>query len=457
MSGHLDRIRSAYTGMAWPAIPPANGAFALALQFQLERSQWQAPETLRSAQLRQLGVLLKHAHATVPFYRERLAGWRPGEPVTAGAFASLPVLTRRDVQAAGAALHSTGVPSVHAPVGRGQTSGATGTPIVFLSTPVTDAFWRAFNLRNQLWHRRDLGLKLAAIRPDRGARDEHGIELPTWGVATAEAFQDGPSALLHSTNTLDRQLEWLAARNPAYLLTFASNLVELAREMHRRGMRLPALREAITYGDMLGPERRAECVKLLGVKVVDMYTTQEAGYVALQCPDHDWYHVQSEGVIVEILDEAGRPCPAGGIGRVVITTLHNLAMPLVRYDIGDYAEAGPPCPCGRGLPVLRRILGRERNLAMTPDGRKFLPSFTSDKWMNIAPIRQLQLAQKARTEIEVRVEAARPLLPEEEQALAAAFRETLGYSYTMTVVRMERIPRSAGGKYEDFIREPGVS
>src|SRR6185295_19750891 len=71
VSGHLDRIHSAYSGMVWPAVPAGGGALALALQLQLERSQWQAPETLRGAQFYQLGAVLKHGYATIPFYRER--------------------------------------------------------------------------------------------------------------------------------------------------------------------------------------------------------------------------------------------------------------------------------------------------------------------------------------------------------------------------------------------------
>jgi phenylacetate-CoA ligase len=54
----------------------------------------------------------------------------------------------------------------------------------------------------------------------------------------------------------------------------------------------------------------------------------------------------------------------------VVTPLHNFAMPLIRYAIGDYAEAGPPCACGRGLPVLARILGRARNLLTLPHGER---------------------------------------------------------------------------------------
>ena len=458
MTSHLDLIRSAYPGLVWPAVPPEPGALALALQFQLGRSQWLAPELLRAEQFRQIAALLKHAYETVPFYRERLesARFRAGDPVTEAWFTALPVVTRSQVRDAREALHSSHVPPAHAPVIVAHTSGSTGTPITCLHTSITETFFRAFNLRDQLWHRRDLGLKLAAIRSDRDVRGEQGMNFSGWGPATTSAYRDGAAALLHSTNSLERQLEWLSEQDPAYMLTLGGNLLELAREMHRRGIRLPQLREAQTYGDALSPEARAECRALLGVRVVDIYSSVEAGFIALQCPDHDVYHVQSEGILVEILDESGRHCPAGAIGRVVLTTLHNFAMPLIRYEIGDYVEAGAPCACGRGLPVIRRVLGRERNLAMAPDGRRFYPSFMAGKWVHIAPLRQMQLVQKTRLAIEARIVASRSLDPAEERALAAGVQETLGHPYEITIVRVERIARSPSGKYEDFIREPSV-
>jgi phenylacetate-CoA ligase len=64
-------------------------------------------------------------------------------------------------------------------------------------------------------------------------------------------------------------------------------------------------------------------------------------------------------IYAEILDDADRPCAPGEVGRVVVSTLHNYAMPLFRYDLGDLAEVGPPCECGRTLPVLNRIVGRQ--------------------------------------------------------------------------------------------------
>src|SRR3546814_2899792 len=107
--------------------------------------------------------------------------------------------------------------------------------------------------------------------------------------------------------------------------------------------------------------------------VKDSYSSEEAGYLAIQCPEHEVYHAQSENVLLEVVDDDGRPCRPGEIGRVLITSLHNFATPLIRYELGDYAEVGAPCACGRGLPVIRRIVGRQRNRLAPPERTTVFP------------------------------------------------------------------------------------
>ncbi len=161
---------------------------------------------------------------------------------------------------------------------------------------------------------------------------------------------------------IDRQAEQLRLLDPAYLLMYPSNAVRLANYFRAHDLRLPNLREVMTYGETVLPETREVCQEAWGVAVSDMYSCEEVGYIALQCPQADHYHCQSESVLVEVLDAEGRPCSPGQIGKVVLTSLHNFAMPLIRYQNQDYAEVGPSCPCGRGLPVIKRVLGRERNI-----------------------------------------------------------------------------------------------
>src|SRR5262249_14466253 len=145
------------------------------------------------------------------------------------------------------------------------------------------------------------------------------------------------------------------------------------------------------------------------VEVVDSYSSEELGYIGLQCPGREHYHVQAENLLVEVLRGDGSPCVAGETGRMVVTTLHNFAMPFVRYANGDYAEVGPACPCGRGLPVLTRIAGRQRNMLMRPDGVQHWPSFPTEVWGGIAPVRQLQVVQDALDHVEVRLVLPRDL------------------------------------------------
>jgi phenylacetate-CoA ligase len=422
----------------------------LAMQYQLDQSQWLSPAELASRQLAQLSVVLRHAHARIPFWRSRLAdaGYDPGVPLAAHHLAELPLLDRRDVQGKGEALLCREVPPEHGRVIKGQTSGSTGRPIVYFGTQLTAFLWRVYTLRDHLWHRRDLSATLGSIRKGAGE-----IVTKGWGISTDSTFDTGPCLGFDIKNDIDAQLRWLQARAPEYLITNAYNLYWLARRALELGVTIPNLRQVRSFGGTFPEDTRDVIRRAWGVPLVDIYTCEEAGYIALQCPEFEHYHVQSENVIVEILDEQGRACAPGEIGRVVLTRLHNFAMPLVRYAIGDYAEVGAPCSCGRGLPVLKRVLGRQRNILTLPDGRRRWPSFPGGKWMHVAPVRQLQMIQRSRDRVDARVVADRELTPDEKRRLIEALQGCLGHPFDMQVEQFADIPRSATHKFEDFVSE----
>ena len=258
-------------------------------------------------------------------------------------------------------------------------------------------------------------------------------------------------ALSAATRTED-QARWLLRERPTYLVSARTTLLPLLQYCSARGIRPPGLRQVETLGAVLEPEVRELCHQTWGVPMVDTYTAQEVGYMALQCPDHEHYHMQAESALVEILDDAGRPCGPGTWGRVVVTPLHNFAMPLIRYDIGDRAEVGPPCPCGRGLAVLRRILGRARNMLTLPSGERVFPGFVND-WFEGFPISQFQIVQLARDHLETRIVPLRPFTGAEEERVRALLIERLGTPFRITISYHDEIPRSTGGKYEDFRSE----
>jgi phenylacetate-CoA ligase len=447
-------MHSALAEITWPALLKGQAAQLAATLYQLEQSQWWSPEELAQVQHPQQLALLTHALQTVPYYQQRYAALGLGTDAKSllEGWASLPILTRTDVQEAGEALRSTAIPATHEAVAVVQTSGSTGHPIQVWSTGLTRFFWQAFTIREHLWRRRDVSGKLVAIRPDRQGAPG-GVTIDSWGPPMDLLFTTGPSALLHSSTAINAQVSWLREQQPTYLLSLPTNLQALAEACRAGGVALPSLREVRSYGETLRPALRQQLQETWGVPVTDVYSAQEVGYIALQCPEAEHYHLQSEHLVIEILDEAGQPCGSGAIGRVVLTTLMNFASPLIRYALGDYVEVGPPCGCGRGLPVIRRILGRERNLIMLPDGRRHWPSFPEHDWMPIAPIRQLQLVQKTLHHIEARIVAPRALTEQEQARLTNVLNASLGYPFLFTFTYHDTLARGKNGKFEDFVSE----
>jgi phenylacetate-CoA ligase len=217
------------------------------------------------------------------------------------------------------------------------------------------------------------------------------------------------------------------------------------------GIELPSLRQIVTMGETLSPHVREEAARTFGA-VTDAYSSQELGLIAVQCPDAPLYHLMAENLIVEVLAGNGTACREGEMGRVVVTDLKNFATPLVRYDIGDVAEVGPACACGRGLPTLRRILGRERNLVLMPDGTRHWPLVGFRHFREIAPVMQYQFIQEGPDTLELRLVTERTLTPGEEARLAARVRENLGFDFAVRFRYFsERLPAGANGKFEEFV------
>ncbi len=448
------QLQSGVAGLSWPAIPPRYALGQLALLIQLEASQWWSAERLREHQFVQLRRLLQHARETTLYYQERIPEL-PAE-LSDNFCHSLPLLTRRDVQTRFADLTSSRSPREHGRVGTNLTSGSTGQPLKTLTTELCSLFWKVFTIREHQWHGRDARGTLAVVRHTNaeGAVPPDGKRHHNWGGAMQGLFETGPSALLGTTATIQEQADWLERVNPDYVLIYPSAMLALSELFRTAGRTLPRLKQVRTFGEIVEPKHRAACRATFNVPLVDLYSSNEVGYIALECPECETYHVQSEGVFVEVLNDSGEPCRPGETGRVVITALHNFAMPLIRYEIGDYAEVGEPCRCGRGLPTLRRIYGRQRNILRAPDGQWRWPSFAEgDRPEALPAFYQFQLVQRTLEHLEMRVVRPAPFTPGEETTLREYLQKSLHYPFEIRFAYVESIPRNPTGKFEDFVSE----
>lgn len=422
----------------------------LALQFQLQQSQWWSAEQIRYQQFQQLKTLLAHAAIQTDWYGRQSAFAELGNhqnPIEEQAFRQLPMLGRGDLQNNLPALTANEIPPAHGQRLSLATSGSTGTPLTGYESEINNFFWGACNLRDHLWHGRDFTTKFAAIRT-KVSRER----LPDWGRAIACAYHTGPAVTLDIATPIADQLDWLVDEQPGYLISHASNLQALARQSLSTGAKIDSLQGVISFGEKLPADLSALCEQAWQAPLTDIYSAEEVGYLALQCPDETRnYHVMAEQLIVEVLDASGDACEPGQWGEVVVTGLHNFAMPLIRYRIGDFARVGEPCSCGRGLPVITEIMGRSRNMITLADGSQHWPSFPAELWLAVAPIKQLQLVQHSTQQLLVHYQLEQALSENQQVELRRQLANSLRYSGDITFEHHLTPLTEPGQKFEDFV------
>ena len=438
-------------GIHWPLFELGPDLPLKNLMAQLERLERASPATLRAGQEQQLRELGRHFAEHCPFHCARLrdAGLDPAQPLDLPTLQRLPLLRRRHLQDAGDQLFSRQVPASHLPLTEMRTSGSTGEAVMILTTQVGKLFWLALTLREHQWWQRDYQRTLVALR---GNLSQARVSQDNWGPPVSLVSPSGPAHAISMARGSANLLDDLQEIAPHYLLLHPTALQDLLRALPADGTALDSVRQIRCIGETLSDTLRVQTRERLGIEIVDCYSSQEVGVIALQCPVSGGYHLMAEHLIVEVLDEHGRPCREGEIGEVVISDLHNFATPLLRYALGDHAEVGGPCPCGRNLPTLRRILGRTRNMLRYPDGKRRWP-FGFDPLRQVAPmIRQFQLVQHSVERLELRLVVVEPLQPSHCEALRAVIHQALEHPFALDFSYYEgRIPSGSQGKFEEFL------
>ena len=450
----MNAVKSFLPGIVWPAVPDEHGARLLALLWQFAQTERWPAEQLLAHQLRQLSMVVAHARQHTRYYRDHLSGADDRPLSTLSDLRELTLLTRRDLQDGVVSMSSDHIPPQYGKPVEKRSSGSTGQPVLVRSTGLDALIWQANALRDHHWHQRDLSLKLAAIRAfGAGAADPpDGSVARVWGAASAAVYETGPAAMLSLNADAATQAAWLLRHKPGYLLTFPNILAKLLDYLEQEKAALPWLRAVLCVGETVTPLLRQRCRAVLNVSIEDVYSSQELGYIALQCPVSGQYHVMAESVLVEVLDVAGNPCAPGETGRMVISSLHNYAMPLIRYELGDYATVGNACTCGRTLPVLERIAGRERNMLRLPGGKWRWPVVGVLPYSEVAPVRQFKIIQRSLEELEVNFVTDRDLTDGEEARLGAMIIESLGHPFRLNIACVrEDFPRAPNGKFEEFV------
>lgn len=403
---------------------------------------------LRTYQDNLLAPLILHASFTIPFYRDRLAPLVRDGIVDFSSWDEIPVLTRAEAQHNTERLTAQTVPPHAGAVETGETSGSTGRPLRYAINELATVASLGMTDRALRWWKFD-GAKSMATVVARKAEPRHGNGGSTvtgWRVGSS-----GPHHLLEASMDLDAQIDWLLARRPNYLTAHSFMLLGLAERVRARGAALRFERINST-STALTDDIRAICQDVFGSRPIDQYGAREIGLIACECPRCGLYHVNAEALLVEIIDQEGNPCPPGAIGRVVVTSFYNYAMPLIRYELGDFAVAGPArCKCPIRLPTLERILGRYRNAFTLPDGRVIYPYVPVRRLRDFISFQQFQIVQTDYQQIEVRYVPDDRSRPADQSGLEACLRDLIDPCFQVRAIAVDAIARSTSGKFEDYL------
>jgi phenylacetate-CoA ligase len=406
---------------------------------ELERTQWLAPDALREYQFRRLKNHLDWAYAHVPYYRALFDnhGLPPARITSFDDFRRLPFLTREVLRSRFEDLRATiNLPNVK----RLSTGGSTGVPVTLEVDMERMGIGEAARLRAHRWFGVEPGEREIVLwgSPIETARQDKIRQVRDWLLNSRllSAFDMGEDALA-------RHARAVASFRPRKMYGYASAFHLLARYFQREHLPPPpGLRAVFTTAEPLFPFQRETIESAFGCRVATEYGSRDGGLVALECPKGG-LHIFAEGMYVEVVDTDSE-----ARGEIVVTCLDSPAFPIIRYRTGDIGGLdATPCSCGRSLPKLRNVEGRQTDFLVTPDGRILHALAVIYILRDMRPVREFRVVQISIEEVTVQMVTDRPMRSSEEAELRARFAALLGDSVRVELEHLDRLPRSPSGKF----------
>ena len=411
----------------------------------LERSQQLTRAGIEALQLDKLRALLATAHAHSPWHRRRLdeAGLRPGGLSSLAELRLLPTMDKQDASAHQAELVWHGAPGG---AFKYTTGGSSGQPLIFHYGRARQASDAAGRMRARRWWGVEPGEPEIYLW---GAPVE--LNKTDWVKTVRDRLinQLVLNAFAMSPQRMDSYLDAIAAFQPRCLYGYASSVALLAAYAQERGRRLvlPQLKVVCTTGEPLYPHQRALIGDVFGAPVANEFGSRDIGFTAHETPQGQMLLI-SESLLLEVLDEAGRPVAPGQLGEAVMTGLCSQAQPFIRYRTGDMVRLGTEADrSGRGLHVVDEVVGRSTDFLVHADGTVMHALAGIYVLRAIAGVAEFKLVQHDLQHLEVRVVTGPGWLSAGAEAIQAGLRQRLGSDLRVELHLVDQIAPEASGKH----------
>ncbi|MBP7212684.1 MAG: phenylacetate--CoA ligase family protein [Anaerolineaceae bacterium] len=403
----------------------------------LEKAQYWDEGQIKDYQNQELKKLIPIVYREVPMYRKLYdeAGIDIESISTIEQLSGLPIVTKQ-------VLRDNFPEYSTRPTGQKvyevKTSGSTGANLILYEDHATAGWYRASFMLALEWS----GWRMGDAHLQTGMTLERGLERKLKDILMKCHYF---SAFDLSNEMIDMILSELEKYNLKFLWGYPESIALIARRAKERNFK-HTLKSVATWGDSLTPPQRAVIEEVFATQVFDTYGTAEGIQIAAQCEMGN-YHLQSFDGVLEILDDNGDEVSPGEVGRVVVTRFHPGASPLVRYEVGDLAMKANShnCSCGRKLPILGGIRGRQSDLIITPEGNRLIVHFFTGILEHFAAIRSFQVIQESIESIRILIVPV-PGAEVNHDAVVHALREKGIGSLIVSIEEVGEIPLTKAGK-----------
>ena len=326
--------------------------------------------------------------------------------------------------------------------------GSTGQPIEIVQDREFEEWREATEL---FYYRQFLGLELGGTPQVIlwGSAKDIQRQTKTKGIKAKLLKLIQPTTFLNSfkmtKEDLQNYVEIINQERPVFIKAYAGSLYQLAKFVRTNNLSIHRPKLLYTSAETLRPFMRELIEDVFGCKVYDFYGSREVGAIAGEC-SRGKIHIFNFNNYVEVVDKNNQPVQPGEEGRVLVTTLHNYAMPLIRYEIGDMAIPGKGCNCGSPLPTLERVTGRVKDHFVTKDGTLvdggyFTRQFYFRNWVD-----EFQVLQQDFDQIEIYYVPHGEPVEDDMADICSQIRLVMGENCQIKWHQVEQVPRTPQGK-----------
>lgn len=408
----------------------------------LLQNQWKPPAHLQKAQDMSLRRMIRYCYERIPFYKRHLdkANVEPSQIHGFEDLERIPPITKEDIRRNKESFW----PQEHSPSYYiRNTGGTTGTPLRykisrrerFLGASILYRGWSAggYRLGDPI-----LFLAGSSLLPNVESRVMKRLNEISRNTKFLSAFS-------MDDEQLECYADVLQSWKPRFLRGYPSALSEFVDFLEEGGFDNPPIKAIFTTSEKLFPKVRGKLGSFFEARVFDGYGANDGGISTFEC-EEGHIHIDMERSILEVVDKDNHQIEEGE-GEVLATSLHNYAMPFIRYKIGDRAViTSEMCSCGRGLPLLQEIIGRSVSIFVTPDGSTvhgwfFLYIF----WEIGEEVARYRVTQKTREDVSIQVVPGPSFSPSTTKRISKLVKSKCA-DWTVDIQVVDSIPESPSGK-----------